>query len=238
MNDFIGTPDVVVSAFNLSKAYKRGQEEVRALEGVTFEVLRGEFTAVVGPSGAGKSTLLNLLGCMDAPSAGTLSLLGRPVQGLSESERTCLRRDQIGFVFQHFGLLPTLTVLENVLLPAFFAGQSAEQRGQELLAMVGLEQRRHHRPHQLSGGEMQRAAIARALINRPALLLADEPTGNLDSATGETIIALFEKLNRAGLTILVVSHNPALAMAATRQLELVDGRLRNLETALRKQYGA
>jgi len=181
---------------------------------------------VVGPSGAGKSTLLNLVGCMDAPSSGTLHLMGQPVQALGEQERTRFRGEQLGFVFQHFGLLPTLTVAENVLLPAFFAGRQAKRRGDELIARVGLEHRRDHYPHQLSGGEMQRVAIARALINEPRLLLADEPTGNLDSASGGAIIELFEELNREGLTILVVTHNPSLAGAATRQMELVDGRFR------------
>jgi len=214
----------IVSAAALTKVYLRGREEVRALDGASFEIDTGEFVAVIGPSGAGKSTLLNLIGCMDAPSSGTLHLMGKSVQALAEQERTRFRRDQLGFVFQHFGLLPTLTVAENVLLPAFFAGRQAERRGDELIARIGLEHRRGHYPHQLSGGEMQRVAIARALINGPRLLLADEPTGNLDSASGEAIIELFEELNREGLTIMVVTHNPRLAGSATRQMELVDGR--------------
>lgn len=215
-----------ISASALTKVYTRGRELVRALDEVTFNIQRGEFVAIVGPSGAGKSTLLNLIGCMDAPTSGTLCLLGKGVGELSERERTRLRRDQIGFVFQHFGLLATLTVAENVTLPAFFAGRKAGARCDELLAKVGLEHRRDHRPHQLSGGEMQRAAIARALINKPAFLLADEPTGNLDSATGENIIELFEQLNREGLTVIVVTHNPSLARAARRQIELADGRVK------------
>ena len=222
----LNNDDRVISSTALTKVYPRGREEVRALDQVTFEVRRGEFVAVVGPSGAGKSTLLNLVGCMDAPTSGTLELLGQPVQDRTERERTRLRREQLGFVFQHFGLLPTLTVAENVLLPAFFAHRPAEARLEELLAKVGLVHRRSHRPHELSGGEMQRVALARALINQPSLLLADEPTGNLDRATGDTIIALFEQLNREGLTIIVVTHNPILAQAAHRQIELVDGRLR------------
>ena len=216
----------IVSAAALTKVYVRGREEVRALDGLSFEINAGEFLAVVGPSGAGKSTLLNLVGCMDAPTSGTLHLLGKPIQALAEQERTRFRREQLGFVFQHFGLLPTLTVAENVSLPAFFAGRQAKRRGDELIARVGLQHRRDHYPHELSGGEMQRVAIARALINGPRLLLADEPTGNLDSASGETIIELFEELNRDGLTIIVVTHNPRLAEAATRQLELVDGQLK------------
>jgi putative ABC transport system ATP-binding protein len=218
----------VVSGTALSKVYQRGREAVRALNNVTFEIRPGEFVAIVGPSGAGKSTLLNLIGCMDVPTSGTLQLLGKPVENLSEKERTRLRRDHFGFVFQHFGLLPTLTVAENVGLPAFFAGYSTNGRRDDLLVKVGLQFRRDHRPHELSGGEMQRAAIARALMNKPSLLLADEPTGNLDSATGETIIELFQRLNRDGLTIIVVTHNPALARAAHRQIELVDGRVKEL----------
>jgi putative ABC transport system ATP-binding protein len=229
MNRVDNNEDPIVAAVGLTKVYPRGREQVRALDNVTFEVHRGEFLAIVGPSGAGKSTLLNLIGCMDAPSAGTLTLLGKPVEALGDQERTSIRRDQLGFVFQHFGLLPTLTVAENIMLPAFFAGRAAGHRRDDLLTKVGLNHRCDHRPHELSGGEMQRVAIARALMNQPSLLLADEPTGNLDSATGESIIGLFEQLNREGLTIIVVSHNPALAMAATRQLELVDGRVRTAE---------
>ena len=216
---------VVVKASALTKVYQRGREQVRALEDMTFEAHRGEFIAVVGPSGAGKSTMLNLIGCMDAPSSGTLQLLGKPVEELTEKERTRFRRDQIGFVFQHFGLLPTLTVSENIGLPAFFAQRRSEARVKQLLEKVGLAHRHNHRPHELSGGEMQRVAIARALVNNPQLLLADEPTGNLDQATGDSIIALFRELNREGLTIIVVTHNPALASAARRQIELLDGRL-------------
>jgi putative ABC transport system ATP-binding protein len=162
---------------------------------------------------------------MDAPTSGRLELLGKPVEQLTESERTCFRRDQLGFVFQHFGLLPALTVAENVALPAFFAQRRSEARVKELLEKVGLGHRQSHRPHELSGGEMQRAAIARALINSPQLLLADEPTGNLDQTTGDSIIALFEELNREGRTIIVVTHNTALARKARRQIELLDGRL-------------
>jgi putative ABC transport system ATP-binding protein len=228
MNSTLQQDAFIVCGNALSKVYQRGREVVRALDNVTFDIRPGEFVAIVGPSGAGKSTLLNLIGCMDVPTSGTLQLLGKPVQNLSEKERTRLRREHFGFVFQHFGLLPTLTVAENVELPAFFAGNSSNGRCDELLVKVGLQFRRNHRPHELSGGEMQRTAIARALINKPSLLLADEPTGNLDRATGETIIELFERLNHDGLTIIVVTHNPELAQAAHRQIELVDGRLKEL----------
>jgi putative ABC transport system ATP-binding protein len=219
----------VISAVALTKTYQRGREEVRALGGVTFKVSRGEFVAIVGPSGAGKSTLLNIIGCMDVPTSGTVELGGRPVHSLTEQARTRLRRDELGFVFQHFGLLPTLTVAENISLPVLFArrgfwgGRRGEERVTALLEKIGLNHRRDHRPGELSGGEMQRVAVARALINQPRLLLADEPTGNLDSKTGESIITLFKQLHREGLTIIVVTHNPALAAAAQRQIELRDG---------------
>jgi len=215
----------LVAADAVARTYRRGAEEVRALECVSFKIQRGEFVAIVGPSGSGKTTLLNLIGCMDAPTSGTLWLAGCEVQSLTERERTQLRREQIGFVFQHFGLVPTLTVEENIALPALFAHKRAGQRAPELLEMVGLAHRRTHRPHELSGGEMQRVAIARALINEPQLLLADEPTGNLDTTSGESIIALFQQLRAEGLTVVVVTHNPALAAVAQRQLQLRDGRL-------------
>jgi putative ABC transport system ATP-binding protein len=225
MNPLPSSDGLLISAAALTKIYSRGREQLRALDQVTFDLRRGELVAIVGPSGAGKTTLLNLVGCMDAPTSGSLQFLGRQIQSLTERERTRLRREQIGFVFQHFGLLPTLTVAENVALPAFFAGKPDARRLDELLGKVGLAHRRDHRPHELSGGEMQRAAIARALINRPELLLADEPTGNLDSATGETIITLFKQLNGEGLTIIVVTHNEALGRTAHRRLELRDGRI-------------
>ena len=225
MNNSIEQNGAVVAASALTKIYRRGREQVCALDHATFTVQRGEFIALTGPSGSGKTTLLNLIGCMDAPSSGTISFLGQPIQELAERERTRLRREQIGFVFQHFGLIPTLTVAENIGLPAFFAGTPVAGQLDELLEKVSLQHRRDHRPHELSGGEMQRAAIARALVNRPKLLLADEPTGNLDSATGETILAMFERLNREGLTILVATHNAALAKAARREIRLGDGRI-------------
>jgi putative ABC transport system ATP-binding protein len=215
----------VISAAALTKSYRRGREEVRALDGVTFEIARGEFVAITGPSGAGKTTLLNLIGCMDAPTSGTLKISGREVQQLDERHRTLLRREQIGFVFQHFGLMPTLTVAENIALPAHFARRNGASRIDELLERVGLAHRRTHRPHELSGGEMQRVAIARSLVNAPQLILADEPTGNLDSVTGDSIIALFRKLNAEGLTVVVVTHNESMAGAARRRIVLQDGRI-------------
>lgn len=220
-----------VEARGLTRAYRRGRETIQALAGVDVAIGRGEFVAVVGPSGAGKTTLLNLLGCMDTPTTGTLRIDGRAIEGLREAERTRFRQRHVGFVFQHFGLIPTLTVAENVALPLLFARRRDTGRVEALLAQVGLQHRRGHRPHELSGGEMQRVAIARALINEPVLLLADEPTGNLDSATGEEVVRLFQELHGQGLTIIVVTHNPRLAAAAGRELRLQDGRLSDADAA-------
>ena len=217
--------NIVAEAVGLTKTYRRGTESVHALQDVSFTLFQGEFAAIVGPSGAGKTTLLHLLGCMDTPTAGTLTLAGQATVGLTDSALTRLRREQIGFVFQHFGLLPTLTVAENVALPTLFSGRKGLGRADELLEQVGLSHRRTHLPRELSGGEMQRVAIARALINSPSLLLADEPTGNLDTANGEMILSLFQNLHRQGLTVVVVTHNEHIASAAERRLTLQDGRL-------------
>lgn len=208
------------------KVYRRGAEEVRALDGVSFQIEKGEFVAVTGPSGAGKSTLLQLLGAMDRPTSGHIRIAGRDLSTLSENDLTRLRREEIGFVFQHFGLLPVLTVEENISLPRTLARGREGTRTADLLDRVGLTHRRNHRPSELSGGEMQRVAIARALVNRPQLLLADEPTGNLDSATSAAILELLTTLNREeGITLIVVTHNDVLAAAAHRRLALKDGRL-------------
>lgn len=215
----------LVDAAGLSRDYLRGVETVRALDTVSFTVQQGEMLAIVGPSGAGKSTLLHLLGCMDAPTSGTLTIDGRSTKGLSDGALTRMRRELVGFVFQQFGLLPTLTVAENVALPTLFSRKVATRYADELLERVGLLHRRNHRPHELSGGEMQRAAIARALINSPRLLLADEPTGNLDSANGEAVLNLFRQLNRDGLTVIMVTHNETLANSAERKITLSDGKL-------------
>jgi len=217
--------EAVVQAEDLTKVYRRGEEVVRAVDGLSFRIDEGEFVAVVGPSGAGKTTLLQLVGGMDTPTSGRLLLAGHEMSHLSDAALTRLRRDHIGFVFQHFGLLPTLSVAENVALPALFSRREARARVDALLERVGLSHRRHHRPGQLSGGEMQRVAIARALINSPRLLLADEPTGNLDTQTSERILALLQDLQRDGLTVVVVTHNEALAQAAGRRIVLRDGKM-------------
>jgi len=216
---------LVVLAQNLTKIYRRGQEEIRALDGVDLRIDSGEFVAIVGPSGAGKSTLLQLIGAMDTPTSGELIVAGQNLAKLSDSALTALRRNRIGFVFQHFSLLPTLTVAENVALPGSFGRNVAAGFVETLLEKVGLTHRRDHRPHELSGGEMQRAAIARALVNKPALLLADEPTGNLDSATSERILSLLRDLRKGGLTVIVVTHSESLAASADRQIALLDGQI-------------
>lgn len=215
----------LISAQQLTKEYRRGTQVVRALDNVSFEVSQGEFVAIVGPSGSGKSTLLNLIGCMDTATSGSLRVAGQDISSATEKLKVEFRRKCVGFVFQHFGLVPTLSVEDNILLPHVFAKSSGHEDIERLLARLNLADRRQHRPAELSGGEMQRVAIARALYNKPKLLLADEPTGNLDSATAGSILALFHQLNSDGLSIIVVTHNPQLADATNRQISLKDGRI-------------
>ncbi|QZA34232.1 ABC transporter ATP-binding protein [Hydrogenibacillus sp. N12] len=212
----------------VEKVYRMGQGLVRALDGVDLTVEEGEFTAVMGPSGSGKSTLMHIIGCLDRPTAGSYRFMGREVAGLGDGEMARLRNRQFGFVFQRFFLLPRYRAWENVALPMAYAGvgrQERRRRAWELLRRVGLEGREEHFPNQLSGGEQQRVAIARALANRPAVLLADEPTGNLDSASGAEILALFEALHREGATILLVTHDRAVGERARRILHIRDGRI-------------
>jgi len=217
--------DLIVQAQGLSKVYRRGSESVRALWRADLSVTRGQFIAVVGASGSGKTTLLNLLGCLDRPSSGSYRLNGREVAGLPERELVGIRRREVGFVFQQFHLIPTLTVRENVQLPRMFGAQAAD-RTDELIDRVGLAHRRRHLPRQLSGGEMQRVAIARALVNHPALLLADEPTGNLDTTTGRQVVEMMRALSASGLAVVLVTHNPAIARQADQILNLTDGLIR------------
>jgi putative ABC transport system ATP-binding protein len=219
---------VLVRARDVRRDYPLEREAVHALRGVSLEIAKGDYLAIVGPSGSGKSSLLNLLGAIDAPTSGSVEIEGRDVGTLGDREVTEFRLRHIGFVFQRFYLLPILTARENVELPMAEAGVSAAERRQrsaELLRYVDLGDRVKHRPAQLSGGEQQRVAIARALANRPSLLLADEPTGELDAKTGEEIIALFGRLNADGTTVVVVTHDESLARAARRIVHMRDGQI-------------
>jgi len=220
--------DIVVRADHAGKIYPMPAGDVAALTGVNLAVPAGDFLALMGPSGCGKSTLLNLFGAVDLPSTGSITLEGSDTRALDDDARTALRLTRVGFVFQRFFLLPMLSAYENVLLPMIEARvprADREARAVELLEYVGLGARMHHRPSQLSGGEMQRVAIARALANRPRLLLADEPTGELDEATGQAIARLLARLSSEGLTIVLVTHNPELAARAHRTLHMRDGHI-------------
>jgi putative ABC transport system ATP-binding protein len=215
-------------ASQLRKDYPMNGEVVHAVRGVSLEIERGSYSAIVGPSGCGKSTLLHLLGGIDTPSSGSVEVLGTPLAGLSDSQLTRLRLLRLGFVFQRFHLLPVLSARENVELPMAEAGvapRHRRERARQLLAYVGLEGRADHRATQLSGGEMQRVAIARAMANQPAILLADEPTGELDARTGHDILDLFRKLNQDGVTLLVVTHDEHLAGEAGRRIHMLDGEI-------------
>jgi putative ABC transport system ATP-binding protein len=219
---------VVLAARNLDKRYRLHDQEVAALRGVTLAIESGEYVAIVGPSGSGKSTLLTLLGGLDTPTSGDVEILGTSLGALDDRRLTRLRLERIGFVFQRFHLLPVLTARENVELPLAEHGVGAtarRARADELLAYVGLGARANHRATQLSGGEMQRVAIARALANRPAIILADEPTGELDAATGQEILALFRRLHQDGTTLVVVTHDDQLAAQAGRVIRMLDGQI-------------
>jgi putative ABC transport system ATP-binding protein len=212
----------------MTRVYRVGEEEVRALDGVSFDVRRGEWVAVVGQSGSGKSTLMNLIGALDSPTSGTYRINGRDVEKLSDDELADLRNREIGFVFQTFQLLPRSSALANVELPLVYRGVGRTERRERAMATleaVGLANRMHHRPNELSGGQRQRVAIARALVGRPSILLADEPTGNLDSQTGEEIIRLFGELHGRGHTIILVTHEARLAARCPRAIKLMDGRV-------------
>jgi putative ABC transport system ATP-binding protein len=218
----------LVAVSDLTKTYVVGQTAVPALRGVSLAIDRGEFVAVMGSSGSGKSTLMNLLGCLDAPSSGTYHLAGQDVLRLSSNKLAAVRNTSIGFVFQQFNLLARATALENVELPMVYAGlgrRERRRRARKALAQVGLSEREHHRPSQLSGGQQQRVAIARALVNQPLLLLADEPTGALDSVTSEEIMAALARLNEGGLTVIVVTHDAEVARHARRVIHFKDGRV-------------
>jgi putative ABC transport system ATP-binding protein len=218
----------LIEVQGLTKVYGEGPSAVEALRGVDFALRQGEFVAVMGPSGSGKSTFMHLLGCLDQPTSGSYRLVGREVLGLSRDQLAAIRSRTIGFVFQSFNLLARTSALENVELPMLYAGVGTVERvrrARELLDQVGLTARMHHRPNELSGGQQQRVAIARALITRPVLILADEPTGNLDSASGLEVLRLLHELNAAGTTIVLITHDSDVAVAATRQVHVRDGLL-------------
>jgi putative ABC transport system ATP-binding protein len=219
---------IVIRTEDLWKTYEMGAEQLHALRGVSIEIPKGEYVAIMGPSGSGKSTLMNLIGCLDTPSKGNYWLAGRLVSQLDDDELAYIRNKEIGFVFQTFNLLPRATALHNVELPMIYNGTPAEERldrAKKTLQQVDLGERMMHKPNELSGGQRQRVAIARALVNNPSILLADEPTGNLDSQTGEEIMGLFARLHQSGNTIILVTHEPDIAAHAHRVIRLRDGKV-------------
>jgi putative ABC transport system ATP-binding protein len=218
----------LVELRNVSKIYRVGDEEIRALDDVSLDIEAGEFISIIGPSGSGKSTLMHILGCLDSPTRGTIRLDDTMIEKASPKQLAAIRNQKIGFVFQFFNLLPKLNVAQNVELPMVYAGVSSRERRERAMAalrMVDLENRSKHRPMQLSGGQQQRVAIARALVNRPKIVFADEPTGNLDSHTGETILHLFRELSQQGRTMVLVTHDPEIAAVTPRRIEIRDGKI-------------
>ncbi len=229
--------DAIIVTRNLKREYVMGTEVVRALQGVDMTIRKNEFVAIMGPSGSGKSTMMNMIGCLDTPSEGEYWLNGYRVSELDDDALARIRNKEIGFVFQTFNLLPRASALANVELPMVYAGASSKERrtrAEEALRQVGLQDRMHHRPNELSGGQRQRVAIARALVNRPSIILADEPTGNLDSATSVEIMALFETLHKQGQTIILVTHEPDIAAHAKRQIVLRDGKVASDASSMEK----
>jgi len=229
---------IVIRTEGLIKTYEMGAEQVHALQGIDLEIRKGEYVAIMGPSGSGKSTLMNLIGCLDSPTSGRYWLAGRLVSDLDDDELAYIRNKEIGFVFQTFNLLPRATALHNVELPLIYNGTPAEERVQKAklaLQRVDLSDRMHHKPNELSGGQRQRVAIARALVNDPSIVLADEPTGNLDSKTGEEIMGLFENLYRQGNTIILVTHEMDIAQHAHRVIFIRDGKIASDEKVVKKR---
>ena len=221
---------MLIDIRNITKVYEMGEEKVHALSGVTLGVERGEYVGIMGPSGSGKSTLMNLIGCLDTPTAGSYVLNGREVAQMTDDELAAIRNQEIGFVFQTFNLLPRTNALQQVELPLVYSGLSRRdrhERAMKALEAVGLSDRMGHHPNEMSGGQRQRVAIARALINNPSILLADEPTGNLDSQTGAEIMTLFDELNSRGNTIVLVTHEENIAAHARRIVRLLDGKIRD-----------
>jgi putative ABC transport system ATP-binding protein len=226
----------LIRLHKISRRYQMGAETIHALREVSLEIQRGEYVAIMGPSGSGKSTLMNLIGCLDTPSAGEYELNGIQVSQMDDNRLAEIRNKEIGFIFQTFNLLPRSDALRNVELPLIYSGMPSEERREvalESLRKVGLADRVHHRPNELSGGQRQRVAVARALVNRPSILLADEPTGNLDSANGEAVMTLLRELHQAGSTICMVTHDPRYSEFADRTIHLFDGRIveESVETA-------
>ena len=220
----------LIETVDLWKTYRMGDEDIHALRGVSINIERGEYVAIMGPSGSGKSTLMNLIGCLDTPSQGSYLLNGKQVSQMNDNELARIRNEEIGFVFQTFNLLPRASALQNVELPLVYAGVDGSERtkrARTALEKVELGSRMGHRPNELSGGQRQRVAIARALVNNPSILLADEPTGNLDSKTGVEIMALFERLHKGGNTIVLVTHEPDVAAYAWRTIHIRDGQVEN-----------
>lgn len=219
--------ETVVKIENVIRTYKMGDNEVQALKGVSFEIQQGEFLAIMGPSGSGKSTCMNMIGCLDRPTSGTVEINGKLTSEMSEKELAVLRNKTIGFVFQQYHLIPGMTVLENVMLPLKYQKMDVGARKElaiKSLKSVGLEERIHHRPHELSGGQKQRVAIARAMVTSPKILLADEPTGALDSKTGKQVMELFRQINKEkGTTIIIVTHDPGIGASMNRCIRILDG---------------
>ena len=219
---------IVIRTYNLWKTYVMGDQEIHAVSGVDIEIKRGEYVAIMGPSGSGKSTLMNLIGCLDTPTSGQYYITGNLVSEMTDDELARIRNKEIGFVFQTFNLLPRATSLHNVELPLIYSGVSSEKRlemAKNAMRQVDLEARMYHKPNELSGGQRQRVAVARALVNNPSILLADEPTGNLDTATGNEIMALFERLYQQGNTIVLVTHELDIALHAHRVIHVRDGKV-------------
>ncbi|MBG85662.1 MAG: macrolide ABC transporter ATP-binding protein [Verrucomicrobiales bacterium] len=228
MSDSQESQRTILELRDITKVYQLGGEEIRALDGVSMKISEGEFMSIIGPSGSGKSTLMHILGCLDSPTSGTLNLDGQAIQNATPRQLANIRNRKIGFVFQFFNLLPKLNVLQNVELPMIYSGISARERQERCmnaLKMVQLADRRKHRPAELSGGQQQRVAIARALVNNPRIIFADEPTGNLDSHTGELILDLFHNLHAEGRTLVLVTHDPTIAAITPRRIEIRDGKI-------------
>jgi putative ABC transport system ATP-binding protein len=230
----------MIEMTDLCKVYRTSEVETTALDAINLQIDKGEFIAIMGPSGCGKSTLLNVLGMLDSPSAGSYTLLGERISGRSEQQLAVIRKERLGFIFQSFNLIDELSVRENVQLPLLYQKvkpAERERRVMEVLERVNIAHRADHRPQQLSGGQQQRVAVARAVISNPALILADEPTGNLDSSNGEEVLALLNDLNRDGTTIVMVTHDPAHADHATRVVNMLDGRILSENVIARQQKG-